>query len=152
MLVRTLKFASGLPHQDDSAEGAHGRKRGLGVYHSLLGGRGRSVAVKEGGGLVGGTCEHCEDRAPSGPRQDSVRTLSGLCQDSVRTLSGLCQDCQDSCGSSTNQVGGPWVLGWVFRHCGVGTPIDPHDLLRSLRWTPVGVGPQPGYTRRLGKQ
>ena len=44
------------------------------------------------------------------------------------------------------------VLGWVFRHCGVGTPIDPHDLLRSLRWTPVGVGPQPGYTRRLGKQ
>ena len=45
--------------------------------------------MKEGGGLVGGTCEHCEDRAPSGPRQDSVRTLSGLCQDSVRTLSGL---------------------------------------------------------------
>ena len=44
------------------------------------------------------------------------------------------------------------LLGWVFRHCGVGTPIDPHDLLRSLRWTPVGVGPQPGYTRRLGKQ
>ena len=44
------------------------------------------------------------------------------------------------------------ILGWVFRHCGVGTPIDPHDLLRSLRWTPVGVGPQPGYTRRLGKQ
>ena len=38
---------------------------------------------------LGGTCEHCEDRAPSGPRQDSVRTLSGLCQDSVRTLSGL---------------------------------------------------------------
>ena len=34
--------------------------------------------MKEGGGLVGGTCEHCEDRAPSGPRQDSVRTLSGL--------------------------------------------------------------------------
>ena len=34
----------------------------------------------------------------------------------------------------------------------VGTPIAPHDLLRSLRWTPVGVGPQPGYTRRLGKQ
>ena len=28
----------------------------------------------------------------------------------------------------------------------------PHDLLRSLRWTPVGVGPQLGYTRRLGKQ
>ena len=45
--------------------------------------------MKEGGSLVGGTCEHCEDRAPSGPRQDSVRTLSGLCQDSVRTLSGL---------------------------------------------------------------
>ena len=45
--------------------------------------------MKEGGGLVGGTCEHCEDRAPSGPRQDSVRTLSGLCQASVRTLSGL---------------------------------------------------------------
>ena len=45
-----------------------------------------------------------------------------------------------------------YLLGWVFRHCGVGTPIDPHDLLRSLRWTPVGVGPQPGYTRRLGKQ
>ena len=44
------------------------------------------------------------------------------------------------------------LLGWVFRHCGVGTPIDPHDLLRSLRWTTVGVGPQPGYTRRLGKQ
>ena len=42
--------------------------------------------MKEGGGLVGGTCEHCEDRAPSGPRQDSVRTLSGLCQDSVRTV------------------------------------------------------------------
>ena len=37
-------------------------------------------------------------------RQDPARTLSGLCQDSVRTLSGLCQDCQDSCGSSTNQV------------------------------------------------
>ena len=48
--------------------------------------------MKEGGSLFGGTCEHCEDRAPSGPRQDSVRTLSGLCQDSVRTLSGLCQD------------------------------------------------------------
>ena len=45
--------------------------------------------MKEGGSLFGGTCEHCEDRAPSGPRQDSVRTLSGLCQDSVRTLSGL---------------------------------------------------------------
>ena len=60
--------------------------------------------MKEGGSLFGGTCEHCEDRAPSGPRQDSVRTLSGLCQDYVRTLSGLCQDCQDSCGSSTNQV------------------------------------------------
>ena len=60
--------------------------------------------MKEGGGLVGGTCEHCEDRAPSGPRQDSVRTLSGLCQDSVRTLSGLCQDCQDRCRRSTNQV------------------------------------------------
>ena len=60
--------------------------------------------MKEGGGLVGGTCEHCEDRAPSGPRQDSVRTLSGLCQDYVRTLSGLCQDCQDRCGRSTNQV------------------------------------------------
>ena len=58
--------------------GRHGSKGGLGVYHSLLGGRGRRVAVKEGGGLVGGTCEHCEDRAPSGPRQDSVRTLSGL--------------------------------------------------------------------------
>ena len=25
-------------------------------------------------------------------------------QDPARTLSGLCQDCQDSCGSSTNQV------------------------------------------------
>ena len=43
------------------------------------------------------------------------------------------------------------VLGWVFDVTlfvglwagGVGTPIDPHDLLRSLRWTPVGVGPQP---------
>ena len=34
--------------------------------------------MKEGGSLFGGTCEHCEDRAPSGPRQDSVRTLSGL--------------------------------------------------------------------------
>ena len=45
--------------------------------------------MKEGGSLFGGTCEHCEDRAPSGPRQDSVRTLSGLCQDYVRTLSGL---------------------------------------------------------------
>ena len=31
------KFASGLPHQDDSAEGAHGSKVGLGAYHSLLG-------------------------------------------------------------------------------------------------------------------
>ena len=79
--------------------------------------------MKEGGGLVGGTCEHCEDRAPSGPRQDSVRTLSGLCQDYVRTLSGLCQDCQDSCGSSTNQVSSSevcfvsfwassWATGW----------------------------------------
>ena len=94
--VRTLKFAC----QDSqvcvrtapSGRFRRGRARskgGLGVYHSLLGGRGRRVAVKEGGGLVGGTCEHCEDRAPSGPRQDSVRTLSGLCQDSVRTLSGL---------------------------------------------------------------
>ena len=109
--VRTLKFAC----QDSqvcvrtapSGRFRRGRARskgGLGVYHSLLGGRGRRVAVKEGGGLVGGTCEHCEDRAPSGPRQDSVRTLSGLYQDYVRTLSGLCQDCQDSCGSSTNQV------------------------------------------------
>ena len=60
--------------------------------------------MKEGGSLVGGTCEHCEDRAPSGPRQDSVRTLSGLCQDSVKTLSGLCQDSQDRCRRSTNQV------------------------------------------------
>jgi hypothetical protein len=75
--------------------------------------------VKEGGSLFGGTCEHCEDRAPSGPRQDSVRTLSGLCQDYVRTLSGLCQDCQDSCGSSTNQVclrehprAAGWGCGW----------------------------------------
>ena len=94
--VRTLKFAC----QDSqvyvrtapSGRFRRGRARskgGLGVYHSLLGGRGRRVAVKEGGGLVGGTCEHCEDRAPSGPRQDSVRTLSGPCQDSVRTLSGL---------------------------------------------------------------
>ena len=66
--------------------------------------------MKEGGSLFGGTCEHCEDRAPSGPRQDSVRTLSGLCQDYVRTMSGLCQDCQDSCGSSTNQFSGA-VLG-----------------------------------------
>ena len=91
--VRTLKFAC----QDSqvcvrtapSGRFRRGRARskgGLGVYHSLLGGRGRRVAVKEGGGLVGGTCEHCEDRAPSGPRQDSVRTLSGLCQDSVRTV------------------------------------------------------------------
>ena len=83
--VRTLKFAC----QDSqvyvrtapSGRFRRGRARskgGLGVYHSLLGGRGRRVAVKEGGGLVGGTCEHCEDRAPSGPRQDSVRTLSGL--------------------------------------------------------------------------
>ena len=86
LLVRTLKFASGLPHQDDSAEGAHGSKGGLGVYHSLLGGRGRRVAVKEGGSLVGGTCEHCEDRAPSGLRQDSIRTLSRLCQDSVSAV------------------------------------------------------------------
>ena len=54
--------------------------------------------------------------------------------------------------SSKCEILGYSVLGWVFRHCGVGTPIDPHDLLRSLRWTPVGVGPQPGYTRRLGKQ
>ena len=42
--------------------------------------------MKEGGSLVGGPCESCEDRAPSGLRQDSVRTLSGLCQDSVRTV------------------------------------------------------------------
>ena len=76
--------------------------------------------MKEGGGLVGGTCEHCEDRAPSGPRQDSVRTLSGLCQDSVRTLSGLCQDCQDRCGRSTNQVAGLQcgVEGGGPRHSG----------------------------------
>ena len=91
--VRTLKFAC----QDSqvyvrtapSGRFRRGRARskgGLGVYHSLLGGRGRRVAVKEGGSLFGGTCEHCEDRAPSGPRQDSVRTLSGLCQDSVRTV------------------------------------------------------------------
>ena len=59
--------------------------------------------MKEGGSLFGGTCEHCEDRAPSGPRQDSVRTLSGLCQ-----------DCQDSCGSSTNQVfRGPHELAFI---------------------------------------
>ena len=30
-----------------------------------------------------------------------------------------------------------WTL--LPRHCGVGTPIDPHDLLRSLRWIPVCV-------------
>ena len=79
--------------------------------------------MKEGGSLFGGTCEHCEDRAPSGPRQDSVRTLSGLCQDYVRTLSGLCQDCQDSCGSSTNQVACPGSSAPVFvrGRCGGGT-------------------------------
>ena len=67
--------------------------------------------MKEGGGLVGGTCEHCEDRAPSGPRQDSVRTLSGLCQDSVRTLSGL-----------SGQVWEVHKPGWWS----VTTPTRPH--------------------------
>ena len=44
-----------------------------------------------------------------------------------------------------------WVFSMVFRDCGVGTPIDPHDLLRSMyyeMWTPVWVcgTSQPGYT------
>ena len=28
----------------------------------------------------------------------------------------------------------------VFRHCGVGTPIDPHDLLRSSEMDTSGCG------------
>ena len=130
--VRTLKFAC----QDSqvcvrtapSGRFRRGRARskgGLGVYHSLLGGRGRRVAVKEGGGLVGGTCEHCEDRAPSGPRQDSVRTLSGLCQDSVRTMSGLCQD---SVRTVRTVAGAPQTR---FRR--VRCVLCPSGLLAGLR-------------------
>ena len=99
--------------------------------------------MKEGGSLFGGTCEHCEDRAPSGPRQDSVRTLSGLCQDYVRTLSGLCQDCQDSCGRSTNQVDrgherpvDAWRGGWAcLRESG--------RRLRFERWLATNFFDQP---------
>ena len=36
-------------------------------------------------------------------------------------------------------------MALAFRHCGVGTPIDPHDLLRSLRWTPVGAATSTDY-------
>ena len=49
-------------------------------------------------------------------------------------------DAHEELRGEIEEVGGRWRA------------IDPHDLLRSLRWTPVGVGPQPGYTRRLGKQ